>query len=244
MLTKTVDSVDSSKVFTSVTHANESALTVSVIVPTRNESGNVEKLLTGIRNAFFGTFIEVIFVDDSTDDTPQVVEAAASHFPAQNVRVIHRSLEERSDGLGGAVVIGLKAARAEYACVMDGDMQHPPEIVPVLLMTAIEQQADLVVATRRADASQVTGLNTARNLISHGLDLVARTFFFRRLRGVSDPLTGFFLVRVKALDLQALHPKGFKILMEILVRNPKLRNALPLWAALHRAEQGLRQGSF
>jgi putative flippase GtrA len=98
-------------------------------------------------------------------------------------------------------------------------------MVPVLLKTAIEQQADLVVATRRAEDSQVSGLNTARNLISRGLDLVARAFFFRRLRGVSDPLTGFFLVRVKALDLQAFHPKGFKILLEILVRNPNLRKA-------------------
>jgi len=182
-------------------------------------------LLTSVKNAFYGTFIEVIFVDDSTDDTPQVVEAAAGRFPAQNVRVIHRAPEERTDGLGGAVIVGLKAARADYACVMDGDLQHPPEMVPVLLKTAIEQQADLVVATRRAEDSQVSGLNTARNLISRGLDLVARAFFFRRLRGVSDPLTGFFLVRVKALDLQAFHPKGFKILLEILVRNPNLRKA-------------------
>ena len=186
MLTK---AVDSSKVFTQITRANQSGLTLSVIVPTRNESGNVEKLLTGIKNAFYGTFIEVIFVDDSTDDTPQVVESAASRFPAQNIRVIRRPPEERGDGLGGAVIVGLKAARAEYACVMDGDMQHPPEVVPVLLKTAIEQQADLVVATRRADASQVSGLNTARNLISRGLDLVARAFFFRRLQGVTDPLT-------------------------------------------------------
>jgi glycosyltransferase involved in cell wall biosynthesis len=222
MFTKTVDS---SKVFTQETRANQSGLTVSVIVPTRNESGNVEKLLTRIKNAFYGTFIEVIFVDDSTDDTPQVVEAAAGRFPAQNVRVIHRAPEERSDGLGGAVIVGLKAARADYACVMDGDLQHPPEMVPVLLKTAIEKQADLVVATRRAEDSKVSGLNTARNLISRVLDLVARVFFFRRLRGVSDPLTGFFLVRVKALDLKAFHPKGFKILLEILVRNQDLRKA-------------------
>ncbi len=78
---------------------------------------------------------------------------------------------------------------------MDGDLQHPPEMVPVLLETAIEKQADLVVATRRSDGSQVSGLSVARNLISRGLDLVARLFFMRRLHGVSDPLTGFFLVR-------------------------------------------------
>jgi len=108
---------------------------------------------------------------------------------------------------------------------MDGDLQHPPEVVPVLLQTAIEKQADLVVATRRSEKSRVTGLSVARNVISKGLDLVARLFFAEQLRGVSDPLTGFFLVRVKALDLDSLHPNGFKILLEILVRNPKLQKA-------------------
>ena len=219
------NAVLSSSAFTQETSANPSGLALSVIVPTRNEAGNVEKLLTSIRNAFYGTSIEVIFVDDSTDETPQVVEASREHFPFQHIRLIHRLPEEQLGGLGGAVVTGLKAAQADYACVMDGDLQHPPEIVPVLLKTAIEKQADLVVATRRSDDSQVTGLSTARNLISKGLDLIARVFFPRQLHGVSDPLTGFFLVRVKAVDLEALRPKGFKILMEILVRNPKLRKA-------------------
>jgi dolichol-phosphate mannosyltransferase len=221
----TTTEVISSRVFTQETRANQNRLTLSVIVPTRNEAGNVQMLLSSIRNVFYGTHIEVIFVDDSTDETPQVVEAAAKDFPAQNVRLIHRLPGQQSGGLGGAVVVGLKAARADYACVMDGDLQHPPEVVPVLLKTAIEKHADLVVATRRSEESRVTGLNTARNLISLGLDLTARVFFPRRLHGVSDPLTGFFLVRVKALDLDALRPKGFKILMEILVRNPNLSKA-------------------
>ncbi len=200
-------------------------LALSVIVPTRNEAGNVEQLLASIHKAFAGTTLEVIFVDDSTDETPLVVTAAVGKFPSLNVRLIHRQPEERTGGLGGAVVAGLRAARSEYACVMDGDLQHPPELVPVLLKTAVDQQADLVVATRRSEDSQVKGLNTARNLISKGLDLIARVFFPRQLKGVSDPLTGFFLVRVKALNLDNLHPRGFKILMEILVRNPKLGKA-------------------
>jgi dolichol-phosphate mannosyltransferase len=215
----------SQSIFTQDIRTGQNALAVSVIVPTRNEAGNVEMLLTYLKNAFGDESIEVIFVDDSTDETPQVVEAAVKHFPALNVRLIHRLPEQRTGGLGGAVVAGLNAAQSEYACVMDGDLQHPPELVPVLLKTAIEKQADIVVATRRSEDSQVTGLNTARNLISKGLDMVARILFPRQLRGVSDPLTGFFLVRVKALNLETLHPKGFKILMEILLRNPNLRKA-------------------
>lgn len=219
------DKLVSTDLFTREVRTSQVALALSVIVPTRNEAGNVEMLLTYLKNAFGNTEIEVIFVDDSTDETPQVVEAAVKHFPALNVRLIHRQPEQRVGGLGGAVVAGLNAARAEYACVMDGDLQHPPELVPVLLKTALEKQADLVVATRRSEDSQVTGLNTTRNLISKGLDLIARVFFPRQLRGVSDPLTGFFLVRVKAIHLENLRPNGFKILMEILVRNPDLRKA-------------------
>jgi len=203
--------------------ANSSVL--SVIVPTRNEAGNIEALLARIENVFKDTCVEVIFVDDSTDDTPQVVEAAKEHFPALQVRLIHRPPEQRTDGLGGAVVAGLNAAQSKYACVMDGDLQHPPELVPVLLKTATEKRADLVVATRRSETSQVGGLNMVRNLISLVLDMIARIFFPHELRGVSDPLTGFFLVRVAALNLKALRPKGFKILMEILVRNPNLHKA-------------------
>jgi putative flippase GtrA len=139
--------------------------------------------------------------------------------------LIHRPPEQRADGLGGAVTAGLKATQSKYACVMDGDLQHPPELVPELLKTATEQHADLVVATRRSETSEVSGLNTVRNWISLGLDMIARIFFPHELRGVSDPLTGFFLVRVGALNLKALRPKGFKILMEILVRNPNLVKA-------------------
>ncbi len=205
-------------------------LDLSVIVPTRNEAGNIEVLLTRIENAFSGgstsgPSLEVIFVDDSSDNTPQTVETAAGRFPALNVRLIHRPAEKRSDGLGGAVTLGLAASQAKYACVMDGDLQHPPEMVPLLLRTAKERQADLVVATRRNVRSEVTGLNLVRNMVSRGLDMIARVLFPRELRGVSDPLTGFFLVRVAALKLQALRPRGFKILLEILVRHPNLRKA-------------------
>jgi dolichol-phosphate mannosyltransferase len=202
---------------------NVDNLALSVIVPTRNEAENVDMLLQSIRQAIMGTNTEVIFVDDSTDDTPAVVNAAIGKFPELHVRLIHRTGEERTGGLGGAVVVGLQAAQAEYACVMDGDLQHPPSLLPVLLKTAIDQQVDLVVATRRSQASEVSGLNTVRNLISKTLDLIARGFFPRQLRGVSDPLTGFFLVRVDSIAINSLRPKGFKILLEILVRNPSLK---------------------
>jgi dolichol-phosphate mannosyltransferase len=198
---------------------------MSIIVPTRNEVGNINPLLNKINQALSGLHSEVLFVDDSTDDTPQVIEAASQAFPDLHVRLFHRLAEQRSGGLGGAVLLGLQNITSEYACVMDGDLQHPAELLPKLLRAVQERNVDLVVATRRNSDSQVDGLNAARNLISRALDITARVFFPRRLQGVSDPLSGFFLVRVKALNLKTLHPNGFKILLEILVRNPGLRKA-------------------
>ncbi len=198
---------------------------LSIVIPTRNEAGNINPLLTGIKQALPNIPVEVLFVDDSSDNTPQIVESEAAHFPDLTIRMIHRTPEQRAGGLGGAVVLGLQNVQADYACVMDGDLQHPPSVIPELLDTAISKQADLVVATRRSQESKVTGLNMARNQISHGLDLLARIFFPRRLRGVSDPLTGFFLVRVKAINLDTLRPNGFKILLEIIIRNPKMKKA-------------------
>jgi dolichol-phosphate mannosyltransferase len=198
---------------------------LSIVVPTRNEAGNVHTLLNHLNQVLNGMHAEVLFVDDSTDDTPQAVKDAIRQFPSLTIRLFHRSALEQTGGLGGAVLLGLQNVHSEYACVMDGDLQHPPELLPVLLQTAHDKDVDLVVATRRTEDSQVTGLNITRNLISRGLDLAARAFFPRQLHGVSDPLSGFFLVRVKSLNLENLKPNGFKILLEILVRNPKLRKA-------------------
>ncbi len=198
---------------------------LSVIIPTRNEAGNIRHLVERIDRVLNGFGKEILFVDDSTDDTPQAIEKAKEAFPELNIKLFHRSDGQRIGGLGGAVLMGLQNAHSDYACVMDGDLQHPPELLPMLLQTARFKRADLVVATRRNQESRVAGLNLTRNLISKGLDLTARLFFPKRLQGVSDPLSGFFLVRVKALDLTVLRPNGFKILLEILVRNPKLQKA-------------------
>ena len=148
---------------------------LSIIVPTRNEAGNVEKLLLGIQKAMSGKPVEVIFVDDSADETPEVIQRVSLNYVGIQVNLIHRSPDQQIGGLGGAVVAGLQAARANYVCVMDGDLQHPPSLLPKLLTTAIDNNVDMVVATRRSHESQVEGLNLARNFVSRVLDLTAQS---------------------------------------------------------------------
>lgn len=194
---------------------------LSVVVPTRNESGNIEELLHRIRLATEGLDVEVVFVDDSTDNTPEVI-AELSHQCGIPVSLIHRPAERRVDGLGGAVVEGIRAASGKWIVVMDGDLQHPPEDIPRLVDCADQKNADLVIASRFAADDAVEGLSSSRLVISKLTGAAARLLFPRRLASVSDPLTGFFALRRAAIDPDRLRPRGFKILLEILVRHPSL----------------------
>jgi glycosyltransferase involved in cell wall biosynthesis len=194
---------------------------LSVIVPTRNESKNVAPLLSRLGAALDGRKFEVLFVDDSNDDTPETVlrGAAGRAFP---IKLIARP-EERRNGLSGAVVEGMESAQGHWLCVIDADLQHPPEIIPRLLDQANRAGADVAVASRRADLLGPLGLSRARALNSQLLTILARMLFPRVLKNVTDPLTGFFLARRAAIDTAVLQPEGFKILLEILVRHPDLR---------------------
>jgi dolichol-phosphate mannosyltransferase len=191
----------------------------TVVVPTINESGNIGELVRRLDDAFPGrTDVEILFVDDSSDDTPAAIRGAAlaSTLP---VRLLHRPPGRRDGGLAGAVSAGIAAARGAHVVVMDGDLQHPPEVVP-LLREGMDG-VDLVVASRYCGAGDSSGLSSSwRRAVSSGSTLLARSCFPRRVgRVCTDPMTGFFCVRRSAVHLDRLRPRGFKILLEILARH-------------------------
>ena len=189
---------------------------LTVVVPTRNERDNVSPLIERLGSVCPGLLLEIVFVDDSSDDTPAVIKEQARRSSGP-VKVIHRPEKQRVGGLGGAVHTGLNAARSEWVCVMDADLQHPPELVGALVDEARRSDADVVVASRYCAGGHVGEFSALRVALSRASALLARALYPRRLRGVSDPMSGFFLVRRAAIDLAALRPRGFKILLEILL---------------------------
>jgi dolichol-phosphate mannosyltransferase len=197
---------------------------LSVVVPTKNERGNVERLLERLETVLPTVAMEIIFVDASTDGTAEAIQEIAQRTE-HDVRVLRQALFNGRSGLGGAVVQGLEAARASWVCVMDADLQHPPELIAELLEEAEGGELDIVVASRYCDRHKTGGFGWARAMASRSTTTAARLLFPRRLRHVSDPMSGFFLVRRDAIDPARLRPRGFKILLEILVRHPALRAA-------------------
>ena len=115
---------------------------LSVVVPTFNEGKNIRNLVTQIDDALKGIPYEIVFVDDSKDDTPQVIMEVAKDFPA--VRMEHRTGET---GLATAVLKGFSLAKGEYMACMDADLQHPP-IVLKYMYKAMESGADFCIPSR------------------------------------------------------------------------------------------------
>jgi putative flippase GtrA len=204
--------------------AGEQPLALSLVVPTRDEVGNIDALVEHIERVMPDVAIEVIFVDDSDDGTPAAIERVA-RTSSREIRLLHRSGEARVGGLGGAVVAGMGMARAPWVCVMDADLQHPPEVIEAMAAKAFDQRSDIIVASRFTGEGSVGDFGPLRRGLSKVSTKAAGMFFRGPLKGVSDPMSGFFMVRREALDLDALRPKGFKILLEVLVRTPGLRKA-------------------
>lgn len=220
--------------------------TVTIVVPTYNESGNVPELVRRLDAVRDDAHIdEVIFVDDSTDDTPMVIEQT-SHRVTVPVRLVHRDGLERAGGLSGAVVAGIAAAHSPWVLVMDADLQHPPEDVPRLMAAASSPDVDTVVASRYCAGGGAHGLNgRLRRLVSTGSTRLAALLFPLRLRRCTDSMTGFFAVRREAIDLGSLRPRGFKILLEILVRHRVRVVEVPFVFAERRSgdsKASMRQG--
>jgi dolichol-phosphate mannosyltransferase len=188
----------------------------TIVIPTYNERDRIGILLERVFDACDrdGLALEVIIVDDnSADGTGALADEWARR---RRVRVIHRAGKL---GLGTAVLEGFAAARTEVVGVMDGDLSHPPQLLPKLFRT-IEDGFDLVVASRYVRGGGTSNFPIGRWLLSR-----AGCWLARPLTPVRDAMSGYFLVRRSRLDEFRTSVKGFKIGLELFVRSQPRRLA-------------------
>ncbi|MCU1298465.1 MAG: glycosyl transferase family 2 protein 2 [Acidobacteriaceae bacterium] len=189
---------------------------LGLVIPTLNEAGNMQTLLNRLQVAL-GTVdvdYELIVVDDnSSDGTAEIVQTYAERDP--RVRLFVRKGQR---GLAGAVIHGWAHTDATLFGVIDADLQHPPEVLPKLLSVVLEGK-DIAIASRYATNSHesVRQWSKARLFISRA-STWATTPLQRKDVRIKDPMSGFFVVRRECIESIELHPQGFKILLEILVK--------------------------
>lgn len=180
---------------------------ISIIIPTYNEAKNITELASRIKACLFEPY-ELIVVDDaSPDGTGEIAEKLGGQHP---VKVIHR---DKKLGLASAVLDGFKIASGELLCVIDSDLSHPPEIIPWLIKDLERTSADIIIASRFIKGSGIENWPKIRLLGTHLAILMVRP-----LTPVKDPMSGFFILKTKVLHHTRLIPRGFKILLEILVK--------------------------
>jgi len=185
---------------------------LTVVVPTYNETANVAPLLERLRAALKDVAWQAIFVDDnSPDGTADTVKAVAR----RDVRIecIHR-IGRR--GLAGAVIEGIMASAAPYVAVIDADMQHDERLLPIMLEALKGDHADLVIGSRYAiGQDRPQGLSAYRRAGSRLAASLARRVLNAK---VNDPVSGFFMIRRSAVESVApqLSSQGFKILFDII----------------------------
>jgi SAM-dependent methyltransferase len=120
------------------------APTASVIVPTRNEAGNVNGAIT--RTPVMGGGTELIFVEGgSTDGTWERIAAEMKTYKGP---LVLRAYQQTGKGKGDAVRLGFSHATGDVLMILDADLTVPPEELPVFFDAAIRRHADLIQGTR------------------------------------------------------------------------------------------------
>jgi dolichol-phosphate mannosyltransferase len=188
------------------------AFPFSIVIPTYNEAGGIEKLLRALDGVFkaHGLDGEMIVVDDnSPDGTGAIVDRLATELP---VRCLHRPGKM---GLSSGVIDGWKTARPESRALgaMDADFSHDINVLPAMVQALESGMYGLAVGSRYVPGGGIANWPKRRIVTSRVACMLARP-----LTGVKDVTSGYFLVKREALDGVELDPIGFKIGLEVIAK--------------------------
>lgn len=138
---------------------------VSVVVPVRNEAGNIVPLVTEIAAALQGRAFEVVYVNDgSRDGTEQeLLGLMAQHPWLRQVR------HEKSYGKSAALRTGVTVARAPVIVTLDGDCQNDPAVIPTLLATLEDRASRLGLVAGQRVGREATGFKKLQSRIANSV---------------------------------------------------------------------------
>ena len=189
---------------------------LSLVIPTFNESQNIRELIDILVKLLDRTipadYESIVVDDDSPDRTWEIADRLAARYP--QLRVIRRETER---GLSTAVISGWQAARGEILGVIDADLQHPPEIL-LQLWAEMDKGAELAVASRNVAGGGVSEWSIVRRFLSRGAQILGLVILPEVIGRLSDPMSGYFMVRRSAIANRRLSPVGYKILIEVVAR--------------------------
>ncbi|ADI62823.1 glycosyltransferase [Trichormus azollae] len=194
----------------------DNPILLSLVIPTYKERNNIENIVNILSRlldeAIPGNYELIIVDDDSPDLTWELAQSLLPDYP--QLRVMRRQEEW---GLSSAVIRGWQVATGRILGVIDGDLQHPPEVL-IQLLQKIEEGADLALASRHVDGGGVSSWTIIRRFLSRGAQVLGLIILPGVLGRVTDPMSGYFMVRRSAIAGATMNPVGYKILLEVIGR--------------------------
>ena len=179
--------------------SNQKSLKFSLVIPTFNEGKNISEIVRTISNLLDqiipGEYELIVVDDDSPDRTWELACKLMPSYP--QLRVMRRETER---GLSTAIIRGWQAARGEILGVIDADLQHPPEIL-LQLWEEMNKGAELVVASRNVEGGGVSEWSIVRRFLSRGAQVVGLVILPEVISRLSDPMSGYFMVRANIMAL-------------------------------------------
>jgi len=189
-----------------------------IVIPTYNESHNIEKLIKKIFSLNVPELNIIIVDDNSPDGTSQCVAILQSEFCNLHLITRHSKL-----GLGSAYVAGFKKALdkgADYIFEMDADFSHDPDDIPRVLTAA--QNADLVIGSRKIKDGKIIGWGFLRKFMSNGAMWLSRTLLGLKTHDVTSGFRCFKRKVLEAIGLDKIKSNGYAFQEELLFRTQKL----------------------
>ncbi len=182
---------------------------LAVVVPTFNERDNIEEVVRRVGRVLEGLAWEIIFVDDDSPDGTAELAGRLGQLDAR-VRCIRR-IGRR--GLASACIEGICSTHCEYVAVMDADLQHDEGLLREMFERTRRDGLDLVIGSRFVGEGSYGEMPPLRQKMSRLATWLGTTLLRTRL---SDPMSGFFLVRRETFMRHAgrMSGKGFKILLD------------------------------
>ncbi len=189
-----------------------SRLKFSIVIPTYNECGGIERLIASIDAVFREHELdgEMIVVDDnSPDGTGGIVDGLAARYP---VRCLHRPGKM---GLSSGVIDGWCFARPDSVALgaIDADFSHDPQILPAMVAALSGGTYGLAVGSRYVRGGGIENWPLKRKVTS-----IVACMLAWPLTRIRDITSGYILVERDALEGVELDPIGFKIGLEVAVK--------------------------
>ncbi|VVB95774.1 Glycosyltransferase AglD [uncultured archaeon] len=187
---------------------------ISIVVPAHNEEENLPSLLDELlpvleKNIETQDFELVIVDDNSTDETPELIERLASKD--SRIKPFHRHTEP---GFGNAVKEGLRNATGDIVIPVMGDLSDDPQDIPKLVRK-IEEGYDIAYGSRFVEGGGTDGYPSAKMIANRTFNNCVRLLFGIKHKDITNAFKAYRKEVLESIGIDNLEANGFDLTVEI-----------------------------